>query len=146
MPSFSVRAFSQRLWNAPDPLSGVSLTVSVPLFGLGSQQNRIRAAIANTEVEPTRLDVVNQTIELVRNQSTINLEKDRLLLQYYEVTGLRHAEELLNGSTLSYNIGEIGYADLSRYLDQAIDIRQNHLSALDRYNQSVIQLNYIYRN
>jgi hypothetical protein len=31
-------------------------------------------------------------------------------------------------------------------LDQAISIQQSHLSALDRYNQSAIQLNYIYRN
>lgn len=146
MPSFAVRAFSQRLLNEPDPLSGVSLTVSVPLFGLGAQQNRIRAATANTEVEQARLDVVNQQIELVRKQSTIELEKDRLMLQFYEVTGLRQAEELLNAATLSYNAGEIGYADLSWYLDQAIAIQQSHLSAMDRYNQSAIQLNYIYRN
>ena len=67
-------------------------------------------------------------------------------LQFYETTGLEQAAEIIKAATQSYRAGEISYAELSQYLTQAIDIQKNYLDYLNKFNQSVIELNYFINN
>ena len=68
------------------------------------------------------------------------------MLQFYEATGLKQADEIIKTATLSYNAGEISFAELSQFLTQAIDTKKNYLEVLNKYNQSVIQFNYYNNN
>ena len=94
------------------------------------------------EVQQRQLSYATQELNTQQRQAMIRIEKNRLLLQYYETTGLQQAEEIIKAATLSYNSGEISFAELSQFLSQAIDTRKNYLDVLNQYNQSVIQFNY----
>ena len=68
------------------------------------------------------------------------------MLSYYESTGLKQSEEIIKAATLSYQGGEISFAELSQFLTQAIDIRKNYLEVMNQYNQAAIQFNYYNNN
>jgi cobalt-zinc-cadmium resistance protein CzcA len=61
---------------------------------------------------------------------------------FYETTGLKQANEIINAASLAYRAGEIGFAELSQFLTQAIEIQKNYLENLNAYNQSVIRYYY----
>ncbi len=141
-PEFSGRFFSQRLYGLNNPYSGFSFTVGVPLFGAGNYKSKIKAANLESDYRQTLFDYEQQTLDAQVKQAMQTLDKSRQLLQYYEVTGLAQAREIIKAANLSYRGGEISFAELSQYLSQALDIRRNYLDALNQYNQNVIQLNY----
>ena len=64
------------------------------------------------------------------------------MLKYYEGPGLKESEEIFNAAMLSYQAGEISFAEMYQFYTQAIDIRKNYLQSLNEYNQAVIQYNY----
>lgn len=142
LPELSGRFFSQRLWGADNPFTGFSVTASVPLLGTNAYRSKVKAAYAEKEVYMRNLSYQTQVLEMQKANALLDIERNNLLLQYYESTGLKQAEEIIKAATLSYKAGESSFAELSQFLSQAIGIRQSHLDALNNYNQSVIQFNY----
>ncbi len=65
------------------------------------------------------------------------------MLDFYEESGLKQAESIISASTLSYRSGEISFAELSQFIAQAISIKENYLDALNLYNQSMIDYQYL---
>jgi cobalt-zinc-cadmium resistance protein CzcA len=141
-PEFSGRFFSQRLWGASNPFTGFSVTAAFPLFGSGAYKNKIRTAEAEVELQQKQLAYQTQQLNTQRQQALTEIEKSQALIQFYESTGLNQADEIIKAATLSYNAGEISFAELSQFLSQAIDTKRNYLEVLNQYNQSVIQFNY----
>ena len=142
-PNFEGRFFSQRLYGVKDPLSGFSVSVGLPIFGLNAYRNKIKAAEVEMDYQKYILDNESLNINTIYRNALEDLEKDNELLNYYETTGLIQAEAIIKSSNIAYRSGEISFAELSQYLTQAIDIRKNHLEILNQYNHSVIYLNYL---
>lgn len=141
-PEISGRFFSQRLWGAPDPYSGFSVSVAFPILGSKSYQNKIRQSKAELETQRKQFIQQRQEFEADRKTAQIEIEKNSAMLHFYESTGLKQADEIIKTATVSYNAGEISFAELSQFLGQAIETKRNYLEALNRYNQSVIQYKY----
>jgi cobalt-zinc-cadmium resistance protein CzcA len=141
-PEFSGRFFSQRLYGMKDPFSGFSVTASIPLFGLGAYRDKVRAARAEADVQQKQLEYNKQVFNTQQLQMTREVEKNNRMLVFYERSGLKQAQDIINAATLAYRSGEISFAEVSQFLTQAITIRQNYLDVLNAYNQSVIQYNY----
>lgn len=145
-PEFSGRLFTQRLWGAKDPYTGFSVTAAFPLFGSSAYKNKIKVANAEMEVQQKQLAYQTQQVNTQRQTALTEIEKSLAMLQFYEATGLKQADEIIKAATLSYNAGEISFAELSQFLTQAIDTKKNYLEVLNKYNQSVIQFNYYNNN
>ncbi|RYD99940.1 MAG: CusA/CzcA family heavy metal efflux RND transporter [Sphingobacteriales bacterium] len=141
-PEFSGRVFSQRLWGAPDPFTGFSVTAAIPLFGISANRNRVKHATAEMEVAEKNLAYQEQVLATKIQSALAELEKHTALLRFYETSGLQQAAEIIKAATLSYKAGEISFAELGQFLGQAIGIRQNYLEVLNTYNQSAIQFKY----
>ncbi len=141
MPEFSGRFFSQRLYGLSNPFSGFSVSVGVPLLGAGNYRSKIRAAKLERDYQQSIFDYEQQALTSQVQQAIQALEKSRQMLEYYETNGLTQAIEIIKAANLSYRGGEISFAELSQYLNQALDIRRNYLDALHQYNQDGIQLN-----
>lgn len=142
MPEFSGRFFSQRLYGLSNPFSGFSVTVGVPLFGAGTYRNQVKAAKLEQDYQQTLYSYQSQVLSAQAQQAQLALNKSMGMLEYYEKTGLNQAGEIIKAANLSYKGGEISFAELSQFLNQAIEIRKNYLDVLNQYNQNVIQLNY----
>ncbi|HEY1032106.1 MAG TPA: CusA/CzcA family heavy metal efflux RND transporter [Flavipsychrobacter sp.] len=146
MPEFSGRFFSQRLYGLQNPFTGFSVTMGVPLFGIGNYRNKIRAARLEHDYQQTLYNYESQVLKTQIQQSIQALEKNLQMVQFYETNGLKQAEAIIKAASLSYKGGEISFAEFSQYLNQAVDIRKNYLDALHQYNQNAIQLNYYQNN
>ncbi len=141
-PEFSGRVFSQRLWGAPDPFTGFSVTAAIPLFGISAARGRVKTAAAALEVEEQKFSYQAQLLANERQSALAELQKHTSLLHFYETSGLQQAEEIIKAATLSYKAGAISFAELGLFLGQAIGIRQNYLEVLNNYNQSAILFKY----
>ena len=144
-PNFEGRFFSQRLYGVSNPYSGFSVSAGIPLFGLKTYKNKIKAAELEQSYQQSILDYERLTLSTNYKQAYQQIQKDLELLGYYESTGLAQADAIIKSSNLAYRGGEINFAELMQYLTQAIDIQRNYLDVLNQYNQSAIQLNY-FRN
>lgn len=145
LPDFQFRLFSQRLYGIPQPYSGFSATIGVPLF-FGSYLDKIEAAKLEKQYQQNTLTLQRQTLQTSYRQFSQQLQKDLALVEYYETTGVRQANEIIRTANLAYQAGEISFAELSQFLTQAIDIERNYLEVLNSYNQSAIQLSYFLNN
>jgi cobalt-zinc-cadmium resistance protein CzcA len=141
-PSFDGRVFSQRLYGVSNPYSGFSVSVGLPIFGGSSYRNKIKAAEIERNYQQTIYEYQRLSLNTAYTQAWQQLQKDEELLRYYESTGLSQAAAIMKAANIAYRAGEIGFAELSQFFTQAIDIQRNYLEVLNQYNQSAIQLNY----
>lgn len=142
-PDLSVSAFSQKLLGLPDPISGFTVGLSFPLFGLKSAKNRVMAAEQQVLLKEAEFSWKQMNLKSLRQQSLSEVEKQEIMLEFYLKSGLKDAEAILTAASLSYKSGEISFAELSSFIIQAISIRDNYLECLNLYNQSVIEYNYL---
>ncbi|WP_300601307.1 TolC family protein [Niabella sp.] len=141
-PEFSGRFFSQALYGMKNPYSGFSVSVGIPLFSAGANKQKILAAEAEMEAQQKSLEWQTQKMEHQKQQALTETAQADALLQYYEDSGLNRSDEIIKAATIGYKGGEITFMELTQYLNQATDIQKNHLDALNRYNQAIIQ--YLY--
>lgn len=141
-PNFEGRFFSQRFYGVRSPYAGFSVTMGVPLFGRATYKNRIHAAELERSYQQTLLDYEKLALATNVRQAADELQKNQELLSYYETTGLVQADAIIKAANISYRAGEIGFAELTQFLTQAIDIQKNYLDVINLYNQAAIQLNY----
>ena len=69
--------------------------------------------------------------------------KSKNSLKYYDETGMRQADKIINISQLAYEKGGINYIEYIQNLKTALEISLQHIAVMNDYNQSVIQLNYL---
>ncbi|MDB5203297.1 MAG: CusA/CzcA family heavy metal efflux transporter [Ferruginibacter sp.] len=141
-PNFEGRFFSQRLYGTAPYYSGFSVTVGIPILGKKSFNNLVAAGKLEQQYQASLFNYQKQLLSVEYRTAVLSIEKNKSLLDYYEQTGLQQANAIIQAANLSYRSGEIGFAELSQYLTQAIDIQRNYLDVLNQYNQSVIEFNY----
>lgn len=142
-PDFSARVFSQTYLGMEDPFTGFSVSVAFPLFGLKSMKSKVKSLEADVELQQAELKWQELNLNNQKNQAMTKLEKEQIMLDFYEESGLKQAESIISASTLSYRSGEVSFAELSQFIAQAISIKQNYLDALNSYNQSMIEYQYL---
>ena len=67
-------------------------------------------------------------------------------LTYYETTGVTQANDMVRVANASYQIGEIGYMEYIQNMQTAINIKLQYADAMNRFNQTIILLNYLKGN
>ena len=154
MPTLSVGATTQLLIKGFNPYHidrprfekgdfvGFEVGVGVPLF-FGSQRAKARAANKAMEAEELRMaeDKNKQTAEYQILSDDYCAARNAV--EYYQNTGMPEAEEMVRLSLVSYELGEIGYEEHARNLENALAVKKAHLEALEQYNQTIIKLNHI---
>lgn len=141
-PEFSGRFFSQRLWGANDPFTGFSVSATFPLFGANAYRNKVKVAQADMAVQQKQYAYSRQVFSNQQLQLQREVEKNKIMLSFYETAGLQQAGEIIKAASLAYRSGQVSFAELSQFLTQAIEIQKNYLENLNGYNQSVIQYYY----
>ncbi|MEO6165948.1 MAG: CusA/CzcA family heavy metal efflux RND transporter [Chitinophagales bacterium] len=141
LPDLSLRYFNQNWYGKEPGYRGYSFAVGIPLF-FWAQQGKIQGAKLQQQIAQKDFESATLQFNAAYNKALLQYSKQQQLLQYYESAGLRQADELLNNATLAFRNGEIGYLEYTALLSQGSAIRSNYLTALNNYNQAVIQINY----
>ena len=76
--------------------------------------------------------------------NTLNrLQSYRKQVKYYQNNRLKEAEMIMKSASKQYQAGNIDYLQYIQYFDQATSIRLNYLNVLQKYNTSIIELQYL---
>jgi cobalt-zinc-cadmium resistance protein CzcA len=133
---------TEKFFRAGDRFSFYQLTVGVPLF-TRSTRGRIRALEAKEE--SAQLSLAAGSSELKNQLRTLQYDqqKSERRLKYYRSTGLKYADEIMSNATLSFRNGDIGYVEWTVLMNNAVSIRSGYLDAVQSFNNSVIEIQYL---
>ncbi|WP_321518417.1 CusA/CzcA family heavy metal efflux RND transporter [uncultured Bacteroides sp.] len=154
MPDFSIGYSSQtmvgtqdvngiqRTFGRGDRFNAVQVGVAVPLWFV-SGKSKNKAAKINEKIAQTNAESYSK--ELSGSYRSLIDEYSKYLgsVDYYEKQAIPEADLIIEQSTRSYKSGSMDYLDYVLSLDRALDIRQNYLDALNSYNQTIINIEYV---
>ena len=154
MPDLSIGYFSQtirgtqevngipRTFGAGDRFTGVQAGIAIPLWYL-PHASRIKAARISEKIALTNAGALSKS--LVGNYQSLLREYGKQLgsVEYYEQQALPEAALIIEQSTRSYKAGDLDYLGYVLSLNRALDIKQNYLEALNGYNQTIINIEFI---
>jgi len=154
MPDFSIGYSSQtmvgtqdvngiqRTFGRGDRFNAVQVGVAVPLWFV-SGKSKNKAAKINEKIAQTNAESYSK--ELSGSYRSLIDEYSKYLgsVDYYEQQAIPEADLIIEQSTRSYKSGSMDYLDYVLSLDRALDIRQNYLDALNSYNQTIINIEYV---
>lgn len=154
MPEFSVGYVSQtmsgtqdingipRTFGLNERFTGIQAGVAIPLW-FTPNLAKLKAAKLNENIARTNAEYYSKS--LWDGYRTLMDEASKYLgsIDYYEKQALPEAILIIEQSTRSYKAGALDYLDYVLSLNRALSIKQNYLDALNNYNQTIINLEYI---
>jgi cobalt-zinc-cadmium resistance protein CzcA len=140
-PSFNVGVNAQSL-DKETPFYFGSVGINIPLFRNGieakTQVAKLETEIAKKELEKSQQELA--TIYLQQYQ----LQKQYLeQLKYYKTEGIPMAETIVNSAQRLYKSGDIGYIEYTQNLKDANKIKNDYLTVMNNYNQTIINIQYL---
>ena len=154
LPDFNVGYYHQFLIKGFNPakidrtytpntrIGGFQVGTTIPLF-FGAQRAKINAAKINTQLVQSQAQATKSGLQTQYLTQYNEYLKQKEGLDYYETIGLKQADEIIRISQISYKLGEIGYVEYIQNLTMAFDTKLKYLEALNLYNQTIIELNYV---
>lgn len=140
-PSFNLGVNAQSLDKQKQFYYG-SVGINIPIFKNGVKA-RTQAAKFETEIAKKELDKNQQEISTLFLQQNQLQQQSLQQVKYYQTEGLPMAESIINAAQRSYKAGDIGYIEYIQNIKDAIKIKTDYLAAINNYNQTIIQLNYL---
>jgi cobalt-zinc-cadmium resistance protein CzcA len=154
MPDFNIGYFSQtmqgtqeinglpRTFGAGDRLTGFQAGIAIPLW-FSPYTAKVKASKLKEQEAITNAGYYSKSLEGKYQSLMDEFEKYRLSVEYYERQAVPEAGLIIDQSILSFKAGALDYLDYVLSLGRALSIKQNYLDALNSYNQTVINIEYI---
>ena len=117
----------------------ISAGVGIPLF-FKAQSARISAAKLDWERNRKQTGLVELQLKTELTNAVSQVRKYQQSLQYYEEQGLKNADLIISVSDEQFQGGDIDFLQWVIVVDQAVNIKNEYLNALNSYNMAVIQL------
>ena len=117
--------------------------VAIPIFGLGSSVARSKAAALNIEREQKTSEYLTAQVKSQFTQLNEQLITFQELITYYREVAEPNASKIVRNSTIAYQNGDISYIEYVQGIETALDIRLNFINAINQYNQTIINLQYL---
>ncbi|NOY95961.1 MAG: CusA/CzcA family heavy metal efflux RND transporter, partial [Chlorobi bacterium] len=144
LPGLSAGYFRQQIDGTPG-FTGVKFGVNIPI-AFWAKQGKAQAAKVDIKITRAKYENSRMRIKTLFNNQIQEYFKYKKLVDYYESQGLAIADELMKYAQDGYQVGEIGYVEYIRNIDQGIKIRTQYLDNLKQYNITVIEINFLMGN
>jgi cobalt-zinc-cadmium resistance protein CzcA len=116
--------------------------LKLPLF-LKSKRNKIKASIIDQDIVALQKQNIKFFLQTKRKTLLLELEKQKATLDYYKNEGLELSNAIFKAANLGYKQGEIDFFQYIQSLENSYKIKSSYLKNLHKYNQTVIELNYL---
>ena len=107
---------------------------------------RTAAAQTGLQLARQRTTAQIQTLSVDLQQAQGDIDKYRVALDYYETTGLRQSDDLINTARRLFQSGQNDYVSFLRTINDAYAIRLRYIETLRNYNQSLLTRDYLTGN
>jgi heavy metal efflux system protein len=154
LPDFSVGYFSQTMRGVQD-VNGVSQTfgngdrftgfqagIAIPLW-IFPYSAKTKSAALKEEVAKTNVEFYTQSVSGNYNALMGEYKKYSNSVAFYEKQVLPEATSIIEQAGRSYKVGAMDYLDYIVSLNRALSIKQNYLDALNNYNQTIINIEFL---
>jgi cobalt-zinc-cadmium resistance protein CzcA len=154
MPDLSIGYFSQtmqgdqevsgipRTFGPGDRFTGIQAGVAIPLWfapnASKTKASKIKEMVSETDAASISKAVLGNFHSLLGEYNKFSKS-----LNYYESQAIPEAALIIDQATRSYKAGAMDYLDYILNLTHALTIRQNYLDAMNNYNQTIINIQYI---
>ncbi len=116
--------------------------LTLPVW-FGQYRSRTAAAQTGLHLAQQRTAAQVQTLSVDLQQAQGDFLKFRQALAFYETTGLKQADDLINTARRLVDNGQTDFVSFLRTTNDAYAIRQRYLDALRNYNQSILTITYL---
>jgi cobalt-zinc-cadmium resistance protein CzcA len=122
--------------------NGFQAGIAIPLW-FGSYASKVKAAKISENIARTDAEYYNKSITGNYQSLLDEYKKFSSSVDFYEKQAVPEANLIIEQATRSYRAGAMDYLDYVQNLNRALAIRQNYLDALNSYNQTIINIEYI---
>lgn len=153
-PDFTIGYFSQtmqgiqeingtpRAFGKGDRFNGIQAGIALPLW-FAPYAAKTRAARLKEQVAQTNAEYYEKTMKGEYQALWREYGKYDSMVHYYKEQAIPEADLIIRHAMLSYKAGALDYLDYILSLNRALEIKHNYLDALNKYNQTVISMDYI---
>ena len=122
--------------------NGFQLGVAIPLW-FGANKSKINAAKTETFIVANEFE--NYKIQLQSKYDALlsDVKKYQETIDYYETAGRALSKQLTTTASKAFQNGEIDFLQYVQLLESAKNIEINYLQNLNKYNNTVLELNYL---
>ncbi|HPG42102.1 MAG TPA: TolC family protein [bacterium] len=142
LPNMSLAYFRQNI-KGSNGFYGASFGISVPLWFLFEQRGQIQEAVANQSISASELQFVKIETELQLKSACADYENNLRQVKLYLDEILPQAGEIYRIATKSFDAGELSYLEFLQAKQTLINSRNNYMSTLLNYYQSVFRIEEI---
>lgn len=121
---------------------GYQIGLSIPLFFWG-QKSKIEAGKIAISVSKNEEENYLSYLKMRREELMSEIRKLRESLNYFATTGKKLSEEIVQSAKKGYESQEIDLFQYVQSIENAITIEIEHLDWLAKYNNVVLELNYL---
>ena len=122
--------------------SGFQVGIAVPLW-FGAHKSKINAAKTETLIIANEFENYKVQLQTKYDALLSDLKKFQETVDYYESTGRDLSKQLTTTASKAFQNGEIDFLQYVQLLESAKNIEINYLQNLNKYNNTVLELNYL---
>ena len=154
LPDLSFGYFSQTMqgtqdvnglpqtFGAEDRFTGFQAGITVPLWFV-PYTSKTKAAGLKEQIAKTNAEYYQASLSGDYYSLLEEYAKYKNSVEYYEKQAVPEADLIIDQATRSYKAGAMDYLEYVLSLNRALDIKQNYLEALNSYNQTIINIEFI---
>lgn len=139
---YSKDGISDILLKGTDRFHSFNLSLGIPIFNT-AVKSRIKGMQFRMESSEKMTALKASRLQAESNNLLENLKKVQNRLEYYEGKGLGVSEKLIASAGLSFENGNISYTEWALLINNAVQITNGYLQALNEYNNIIIELEYL---
>ena len=123
-------------------LTGYQVGLKIPIL-FGGKSSKIKSAKIAKEVAVSESQEYSIQLNTKYNSLKLKLKQLEETVSYYEKNGKLLSEEILKTANGSFKNGEINFYQYIQSLESVYEIQLDYLDKLNKYNQTVIAINYL---
>ena len=116
--------------------------ITVPLW-FWQYKGNINAAKTELEINKQKTNGMQQQLSVQMIQAQNELAINEQSLKYYQTTGIKKGNEMINTAKRFFESGETDYINYLRNINDAWSIQLKYLEAIRNYNQSILSIKYL---
>ena len=131
-----------RFYSGNTRFQSFQIGLGIPVF-YGAQKAQIKAAQTETDIARNNYELGLQSITSQWQMAIQQYRHYESVIQFYENGGLLNARVMKTAADNQFEAGAIDYLDWVMVISQYISIESDYLDAVNAYNSTIIQMQYL---
>ena len=142
LPDISLEYFQGSNSGLNTTIKGYQLGLKIPLLFSGNT-SKIKASKIAQDVVIEQQQDYKVKLDAERKVLLAKLQQYNEAISYYETQGKTLSEEIIKTAVRTFKEGEIDFFQYIQSIETAKDIELSYLDNLNKYNQTIIAINYL---